>query len=689
MKTSYVVVFIIFSALSLSSAFAQWSTDPLVNTRVTASGANEPFPGSPGNPSSVSDGMGGVIITYGNFTKEELYAQRIDASGNLMWGSNGITLSHNSRGNISFIISDGTGGAFVTYAVIDTSYDKLGQLYLANDCYAQRLDQSGNERWKTGGVPIATGNGGQSPLDMISDGADGVFIAITDTDGMHIQRVSPTGVTLWQKKNGIFIDSLSGGGACKIVSDGSNGVIICYLELDSNALTVPDYGIYAQRISSTGSKLWPKRIDVCTARRPRYEPVIISDGTNGAIIAWTDQRIYGNTDIFAQRIDSSGKPLWATNGTSICGAANEQIHPVITSDGIGGTFIAWEDRRTGGSLNIYAQHVDKSGASLWTPNGAEIFKTPNFLAYNSLMSISMISDGSGGVIMAWADQRNDGPNFRETNYDIFAQRVNADSTVQWKPNGVAVSTASGNQVNPIVVSSGGGNIIVTWDDARNTPIHNVFAQRINSTGVLGGSSIAIPVPTFPPNGTLLTDTTVTLRWGKIGGAIAYQLQCGTDPTFNTQLLVDLSNLTDTIHLITGLQRSSTYYWRVRAIGQIAHHKDNQIQSTPGDWSSVNNFKTPGAANSVSENRINASAIDLYPNPASTNLSISYTLPLRSQVSIEIFNALGEKIMTLPDETEDQGMHNRQVDVRSLNSGSYEVRFITSGMQSVKKFTIVR
>ena len=48
-----------------------------------------------------------------------------------------------------------------------------------------------------------------------------------------------------------------------------------------------------------------------------------TDGAGGAIIVWADER-WGtaDVDIYAQRIDGSGSPLWAANGAPVCTASS-------------------------------------------------------------------------------------------------------------------------------------------------------------------------------------------------------------------------------------------------------------------------------------------------------------------------------------------------------------------------------
>ncbi|HXF99773.1 MAG TPA: hypothetical protein VNL69_03265, partial [Bacteroidota bacterium] len=112
---------------------------------------------------------------------------------------------------------------------------------------------------------------------------------------------------------------------------------------------------------------------VCSATGQQYSPVIASDGSGGAIIAWYDYRNgSSNSDIFVQRMSASGTALWTTNGVAISSAVDLQNLPVITSDGSGGAVIAWVDSRSGSETDVYAQRVDGSGVPQWTADGLAI-----------------------------------------------------------------------------------------------------------------------------------------------------------------------------------------------------------------------------------------------------------------------------------------------------------------------------
>ena len=57
-------------------------------------------------------------------------------------------------------------------------------------------------------------------------------------------------------------------------------------------------------------------------------------------------------------------------------------------------------------------------------------------------SLRLVSDGAGGAIAAWVDERSGG-----WEADIYAQRVTADGVVHsaWPTDGLALCTASGDQ----------------------------------------------------------------------------------------------------------------------------------------------------------------------------------------------------------------------------------------------------
>src|SRR5262245_27792129 len=280
----------------------------------------------------------------------------------------------------------------------------------------------------------------------------------------------------------------------KIVTDGAAGAIIVWQDSLSTKVNV-----FARRALASGEldPAWPidgrallaDSVALAGAFGGQQFPVIATDGAGGAIVAWQDARNQANgLDIFAQHVLASGivDPAWPANGRALCGAVGRQERPAIVSDGAGGAIVTWMDERSAiTDVDIFAQHVLASGVidPRWPVDGLALSKAPEAQA-----APQIASDGSGGAIVTWHDFRPS-----QTGVDVYAQRVLNSGVVDpaWPGDGRALSLAAGAQVNPTIVSDGAHGAIVTWEDSRDA-LNHIFAQR-----VLGSGQIAAG---WPANG---------------------------------------------------------------------------------------------------------------------------------------------------------------------------------------------
>lgn len=140
-----------------------------------------------------------------------------------------------------------------------------------------------------------------------------------------------------------------------------------------------------------------------------------------------------------------------------------------------------------------------------------------------------VSDGSGGMFIAWVDGRNS----VTTGNDVFVIRVLASGTIApgFAAGGNPVCLATGTQSNPVMVEDGQGGVVITWTDARNTATNSndIFAQRINASGVAqwtenGVEVIATAVNENTPSIALISGVEVAIIWRFTG--------TGTDLAFN-------------------------------------------------------------------------------------------------------------------------------------------------------------
>src|SRR5262249_53415357 len=135
-------------------------------------------------------------------------------------------------------------------------------------------------------------------------------------------------------------------------------------------------------------------LPLCPASGDQSPPVYVSDGSGGGIAVWSDNR-NGHYDIYAQRIDANGDPMWALGGVVVCKAAGDQVNPAAVADGAGGAIIAWEDPRTDfANPDIYAQRLTAAGVEQWTTDGVLVSG-----AAGQQQTPAIVSDGMSGAIV--------------------------------------------------------------------------------------------------------------------------------------------------------------------------------------------------------------------------------------------------------------------------------------------------
>jgi len=79
----------------------------------------------------------------------------------------------------------------------------------------------------------------------------------------------------------------------------------------------------------------------------------------------------------------------------------------------------------------------------------------------------------------------------------------------------------------------------------------------------------------------------------------------------------------------------------------------------------------------------------YPNPFNPTTTIKYGLPKKSEVTIELFNMLGQKVLSLVDEEKNAGYHSVSVDATNLASGVYLYRIQADQFIRARKMLLIR
>ena len=418
----------------------------------------------------ISDGEGGAVVVWarglneGGYLKCDIYAQRLDRKGNSLWTAGGqhiCVLAEDQRS--PKIVSDGQGGYIIAW------WDNRSE----SDIYAQRVDEDGTPQWTTNGVAVCSATSFQGYPEMIPLYGGGAVIAWQDYRSgsnwdIYAQRVSNAGSMLWTA-DGVAVCTHTSYQEHMRISPGHNkGTNVVWVDSRNG-----NYDVFANHVDSLGTPNWGTTGNcICSAASDQSYPEMVSDDLGGAIVIWLDLR-NGNADVYAIRIDHAN-PVWTANGISICSATGNQNYPVMRKYGQYGAVIAWRDDR-GSNTDLYAQRVDILGNLYWAANGTAIC---NYLQTQAIEDI--VEDGAENLIFVWFDTRN-------VYNDIYVQKIDGSGTPLWDPDGVPLVTEYYYQSGSKMASDGAGGAIIAWEEQRywQTKGKDIYAQRVDAVGCWG------------------------------------------------------------------------------------------------------------------------------------------------------------------------------------------------------------
>jgi hypothetical protein len=79
----------------------------------------------------------------------------------------------------------------------------------------------------------------------------------------------------------------------------------------------------------------------------------------------------------------------------------------------------------------------------------------------------------------------------------------------------------------------------------------------------------------------------------------------------------------------------------------------------------------------------------YPNPFNPNTVISYQLPVTGNVTLKVYDILGNEVATLVNEEKQPGVYEVEFDSEGLSSGIYFYQLRTGNFTQVKKMILLR
>jgi hypothetical protein len=138
--------------------------------------------------------------------------------------------------------------------------------------------------------------------------------------------------------------------------------------------------------------------------------------------------------------------------------------------------------------------------------------------------------------------------------------------------------------------------------------------------------------------------------------------------------------------LAGGTDSTIYYWRVKLASEAEFEYTNSFNLTPGSPTDAPGESDPLPGKfALSQN---------YPNPFNPSTTIEFALPRRSDVTVTVYNVLGQRVVTLVDDNLAIGNHRvdwngTAHDGSPVVSGIYFYRIATDAFTSTKKMVLLR
>lgn len=406
-----------------------------------------------------------IVVWHDNRNGDyDLYAQRIDGDGLRQWEAD---LRVNGDNSTQSQAEPFVGVDATDHMLVVWLDQRIGN----HDIYAQRLTDAGQRLWAEDlRINPATDSAQNEPtLAVLANGEALVAWSSANQNGIALQKVSSTGTLLWPTPKSIqlagqFVDPETAPGLLAV----GNAVLVAWR-------VTPDDQLYLQHLDVQGNKSWPQPLAITQPSHivaPLHQIMLGAPSTGKVLVAWPVEASDDQQGIYSQQIDQNGTLDWpvALRVSSTTGSV-DQTAPALVVTAAGQSIIAWQDGRAA-APGLYVQRFTSDGQRLWRDQvsaSRRAFTEPNLL----IPDLAIIDDDA---LVAWADERSGVMR-------IYAQRLDRRGHRLWNADRPAsrAQASTDAQSNP-VIGAHAGSATLAWEEERGQQ-RLIVAQRIDAEGI--------------------------------------------------------------------------------------------------------------------------------------------------------------------------------------------------------------
>lgn len=321
------------------------------------------------NPKVVCTSDGNFVFAWiFSSTPRKVALQKLNAAGTMQWGTDPILVSGTGTELLDYpnIVRSDSGGVILMMSGYTGTFISPQNYRI----YTQKYSPAGTPLW--GAVPdtvYALGRvSGFFVPRLIPDGSNGAFYVwhddrnSTGSSFSHVQHVTSNRTKLFP---------INGSAGSTLPGRLHNDAWVAYTPLtgetymfwyETNSSTQSVYGVYGQKFSSGGARMWP---DSGMALRPLGggQPSFIRcfAKDSSAVVFFLDGVNVTTNLVRGFRVDRNGNLQWGgtIKDVSSVSSGKGRLSGAFTASGT--SLLAWADKRLDGN-GIYAQNVHSDGS---------------------------------------------------------------------------------------------------------------------------------------------------------------------------------------------------------------------------------------------------------------------------------------------------------------------------------------
>jgi len=419
----------------------------------------------------------------------------------------------------------------------------------------------------------------------------------------------------------------------------------------------------------------------------------------------------GLEDVYLIRTDAQGDTLW----TKTYGGTNDDWGYSVQGCSSGGFIIAGSTTDSSGYYDVYLIRTNANGDTLWT-------KTYGGTSTDEGYSVQEYSSG-GFIVAGYTNSYGAGSG------DVYLIRTNANGDTLWTKTYGGTSTDEGYSVQEC---SSGGFIIAGWTNSLGAGNYDVYLIRTDAQGdtlwtrTYGGADDdrSYSVQECKTGGFIIAgytegagytdvylirtnangDTLWTKTYGGANNDGGYSVQeCSSGGFIIAGNTKSFGSGYFDVYLIRTDSLGDTLW--TRTYGGTDYDGGSSVQECASGGFIIAGYTTDsygyydiylsrvsesgGIEEEYPQSKIQHSKLQSYPNPVFESAMIRYGVPVKSTVSLRIYDLTGRLVKTLVDGEKEAGYYTVRWDASGIKSGVYFIKFKTDNYEATRKIVLMK